>query len=85
MLLSETVEPFRYRVNAARGLRDRLADVEPTRRGSDRTAIWPEMPDRITDRNADCWEPLLAVADAAGGGWSLSVPVWRLLRLLRTL
>ena len=27
------------------------------------------MPDQITDRNADCWEPLLAVADAAGGDW----------------
>jgi hypothetical protein len=30
---------------------------------------WPDMPDEITDRDADCWEPLLAVADAAGGEW----------------
>ena len=27
------------------------------------------MPDGIEDRDADVWEPLLAVADAAGGTW----------------
>jgi hypothetical protein len=27
------------------------------------------MPEGIEDRNADVWEPLLAVADAAGGHW----------------
>src|SRR5205814_10293898 len=30
---------------------------------------YPEMPDGITDRPADVWEPLIAVADAAGGEW----------------
>ncbi|MBR7671977.1 DUF3631 domain-containing protein, partial [Streptomyces daliensis] len=30
---------------------------------------WPEMPEEVTDRPADVWEPLLAVADAAGGEW----------------
>jgi hypothetical protein len=29
----------------------------------------PEMPMEITDRDADCWEALLAVADVAGGQW----------------
>jgi hypothetical protein len=29
----------------------------------------PEMPAGITDRTADCWEPLLAIADAAGREW----------------
>lgn len=29
----------------------------------------PNMPDGITDRAADVWEPLLAIADAAGGHW----------------
>ncbi len=29
----------------------------------------PEMPDEVTDRAADCWEPLLAIADLAGGAW----------------
>jgi hypothetical protein len=27
------------------------------------------MPDGIEDRDADSWEPLLAIADAAGGDW----------------
>jgi hypothetical protein len=27
------------------------------------------MPDGIRDRDADVWEPLLALADEAGGGW----------------
>ncbi len=30
---------------------------------------WPDMPTGIEDRDADVWEPLLAVADAAGGDW----------------
>ena len=32
-------------------------------------AAEPPMPDDIEDRAADTWEPLLAVADAAGGHW----------------
>ena len=27
------------------------------------------MPDALDDRAADSWEPLLALADAAGGEW----------------
>jgi len=33
------------------------------------TAARPEMPPGIEDRDADVWEPLLAIADAAGGQW----------------
>jgi hypothetical protein len=29
----------------------------------------PELPDELNDRQQDCWEPLLAIADAAGGDW----------------
>ncbi|MDP9337026.1 MAG: DUF3631 domain-containing protein [Actinomycetota bacterium] len=29
----------------------------------------PEVPDVLPDRAADIWEPLLAIADAAGGNW----------------
>lgn len=66
----EHVEPFRHRVHAPEGhqLRDRLdewaRDIE-----SKVTGAWPDMPDGIEDRNADVWEPLLAVADQAGGEW----------------
>ena len=30
---------------------------------------WPDMPAGVEDRDADVWEPLLAIADAAGGDW----------------
>ncbi len=29
----------------------------------------PDMPSGVDDRDADVWEPLLAVADAVGGEW----------------
>ena|ERR1051326_1409673 len=29
----------------------------------------PQVPDALHDRAADIWEPLLAIADAAGGNW----------------
>src|ERR1700752_5305904 len=31
--------------------------------------FYPELPDWLVDRPADVWEPLLAVADLAGGEW----------------
>lgn len=64
----EHVEPFRHRLHAPEG--------HALRNGLDRWSIdvavgaWPEMPDGVEDRDADCWEPLLAVADTAGGEWS---------------
>jgi hypothetical protein len=67
---NELVEPFRRRLHADEGeaLRNRLAswaaDVEPTVTGA-----WPDMPEGIADRNADVWEALFALADAAGGDW----------------
>ena len=33
------------------------------------TEARPEMPPGVEDRAADMWEPLLAVADIAGGAW----------------
>lgn len=67
---NETVEGFRQRIHEPQGhaLRDRLAAwADTTREQID--GAWPEMPDGITDRPADVWEPLIAVADAAGGHW----------------
>jgi hypothetical protein len=67
---NEKVEPFRQRIHEKEGhaLRDRLAawaeQVRPAVEG-----VWPTMPEGITDRPADVWEPLLTVADAAGGAW----------------
>lgn len=67
---SEPVEAFRYRLAEPEGskLRDRLAAW--TAHVADRLAdAWPDMPAGVTDRPADVWEPLLAIADAAGGDW----------------
>ncbi|MGW2831330.1 DUF3631 domain-containing protein [Streptomyces sp. NPDC001286] len=67
---NEKVEPFRARIHEAEGhkLRDRLAEWTEQARESVMGA-WPDMPDGVADRPADVWEPLLAVADAAGGHW----------------
>ena len=34
------------------------------------TALRPDLPVELGDRAADCWEPLVAIADLAGGDWS---------------
>jgi hypothetical protein len=66
----EQVEPFRRRVAITQGhpLRDRLA-AWATRTLPRLAGVWPEMPAGVEDRDADVWEALLAVADAAGGEW----------------
>lgn len=66
----ETVEPYRHRQHSPAGidlsgwLATWTASVESSVEGA-----WPAMPDGVNDRPADVWEPLLAVADAAGGDW----------------
>jgi hypothetical protein len=66
----EHIEPFRARIHEPEGkklgqqLGDWAATVTDAMAGS-----WPEMPPGVIDRPADVWEPLLAVADAAGGPW----------------
>ena len=66
----EEVQPFRPREQKERAadLHRKLATwatgVAPTLHGK-----WPDMPPGVEDRAADVWEPLLGVADAAGGIW----------------
>lgn len=62
----ERVEPFRRRLHEADGhkVRDALASWLASA-----DLQWPDMPGGVEDRDADCWEPLLAVADAAGRDW----------------
>lgn len=66
----EKITPFRHRVHAAAGeaLRDRLA-AWAAQVANEVADAWPDMPAGVEDRPADVWEPLLAVADAAGGDW----------------
>jgi len=66
----EVIEPFRSRQHEPEGhhIRDRLADWSAVV-GSQAGEAWPELPDGIVDRPAEVWEPLIAVADVAGGAW----------------
>jgi Protein of unknown function (DUF3631) len=68
----EHIERFRRRDVAADGellIRDALADwLEP--QIDHLPAARPELPDPLDDRAQDVWEPLLAIADLAGEGWS---------------
>src|SRR5262249_18901180 len=61
---------FRRRLHAqeAELLREELA-VYAAGRSATLAAARPELPAGIEDRHAAMWEPLLAVADAAGGEW----------------
>jgi Protein of unknown function (DUF3631) len=64
------IERFRLRDVLAEGtsLRDRLAGwLEPNEEHL--AGSRPDLPDELDDRAQDVWEPLLAVADLAGGDW----------------
>jgi len=66
----EAVESFRKRTHGkeAAALRERIAlwaagfprEIER----------WPDFPEGVSDRNADVWEPLIAIGDHIGGEWS---------------
>ncbi|GIE79065.1 hypothetical protein Aph02nite_50150 [Actinoplanes philippinensis] len=64
----ETVSPYRHRRDGV-ALRQVANDLNEWLRGNlaRLTDAEPEMP--LEDRAADTWEPLIAVADLAGGDW----------------
>jgi hypothetical protein len=67
---SEVVEPYRERSVQpdADMLKERLAGW--VKLVEEHLAVAePVMPDGVVDRPSEVWEPLLAVADAAGGQW----------------
>ncbi len=67
---SEQVERFRLRDVEPQGLtlRDRLSNcLEPQH--DYLAGMRPALPDELDDRAQDVWEPLLAIADLAGGDW----------------
>lgn len=67
----EHVEPWRPRVNnpEAHALRDRIASWAASCAERLTGDFWPAIPAEVTDRDADVWEALLAVADLAEGHW----------------
>jgi hypothetical protein len=66
----EVVAKFRYRVvrPLSEAMRDKVAQWAGDHIDALEGAI-PAMPDGLSDRAEDCWEPLLAIADEAGGDW----------------
>src|SRR5690606_850528 len=66
----ERVEPYRRREQerAGAGLYARLERWAEWAKHTV-TEQWPEMPAGVEDGDANVWEALVAVADAAGGGW----------------
>jgi hypothetical protein len=66
--LGEPVEPFRRRIHEAEGWRIREM-VEIWAKSMSAEITWPDLPAQITDRDADVWEPLIAIADVIGGEW----------------
>jgi len=67
---NEQILPWRNRINApaVQQIGARLAawtaEVEYLAE-----TCYPQMPSGVTDRAADIWEPIIAVADLAGGEW----------------
>ena len=69
---NEQVERFRTRdaEQLAAGLRDTLAAWgESTVTAANLRMARPDVPDELGDRQADICEPLLAIANEAGGNW----------------
>jgi hypothetical protein len=64
----EPIIPYRRRDHAEEGQRLCSELAAWAAAVASRVTV-PDMPDGITDRDADCWEALLAVADVAGGHW----------------
>jgi hypothetical protein len=65
---TERVEPFRHRIHKKEGEPIRAA-IEAWAAEQPAQIVWPALPDKIQDRDADVWEPLIVVADLAGGEW----------------
>ena len=66
---SEPLEPWRQRVNGADA--DQLYKRLLAWSNNEQPLVdgWPTLPEAVTDRDADVWESLIAVADLAGGHW----------------
>jgi len=69
----QVVEPYRRRVNAGEAL-ELYMELEAFANCVRQTITdaWPELPEGIEDRDADIWEPILAIADAAGDHWPVT-------------
>lgn len=69
----EHVEPWRERINGPDAEKVRLLLMNWAAENAERLTgdFWPDIPPQVTDRDADVWEALLAVADLAGADWPI--------------
>ncbi len=66
----QPVQRLKRRAVKAEAQIPRMMLVRFASQNIDRLAMaLPEIPEALDDRAADVWEPLLAIADAAGGTW----------------
>jgi Protein of unknown function (DUF3631) len=65
----EEVEQYRRRLHWPEGERVRRM-IEIWASAVPEMITWPDMPDEIQDRDADVWEPLVAIAEMIGGQWA---------------
>jgi Protein of unknown function (DUF3631) len=68
------VQLARFQVNIGPSQATQLAGAKAGQRQREQQGTvtiddWPALPPQIQDRDADVWEPLIAVADAVGGVW----------------
>ena len=63
----EKVQQFRDRIHRPEG--QKLQAVMANWAANVETLDYPELPEGVEDRDADVWEPLIMVADLAGGDW----------------
>ena len=66
---SESVERFRFKRVSPQGLALHTQLVRWSLGVSDLEDAEPELPEELSDRQQDSWEPLLAIADDAGADW----------------
>lgn len=66
-LPGEEVAKFRLRTDLP--LVEELGEALSSWVSGTQLAVEPPVPHALEDRAADAWEPLLAIADAAGGDW----------------
>ena len=64
----EHIEPYRQRIHSVEGQALRARIAQWAAKATEQIA-WPQLPSGVEDRQADVWEPLLAVADVIGGEW----------------
>jgi hypothetical protein len=63
----EKVQQFRDRLHRPEG--QKLQTLIASWAATVETLEYPQLPEGVEDRDADVWEPLLMVADLAGGDW----------------